>query len=997
MRKLFCSVLIIVSLLISSFNLEAQVYNGDATLTTQAQVDAFNYTSVTGRLIIEGQSTGEILNVDGLSKLTSVGKGLFIENNSALTNLDGLSHLTSVGDALDIEENFALTNIDGLSSLTSIGGAMLFLNDIALTNVNGLSSVTSIGAKSSDGGLNFTQDLALTNLDGLSQATANLNFISLKNNNQLINVDGLSNISVIGSLDVENNFALASINGLSKVALLFFDLTLVNNSALPNVDGLSNLQSVKGKVEIKSNAALTNLDGLSKLTSIGGIFFIGFNPALTNIDGLSNLGTVGGHLNITANPNLANLNGLSSLTSVGGNFGIGDDDLITNLDGLSKLTSVALSLGINNNAALIDFCGLYNLFHSGTIGGSISITNNGANTVSVTATDITVNADPDVCSALISDATIGTAATDGCLVPITTTHTSFPAGNIFSVGNTYITWTATDAANNSATAVQTITVVDNQPPTISCPASITVSCASDVPAVDISSAAATDNCSYVVTHVGDVITNQTCANRFTLTRTYRATDGAGNSAECLQVITVNDDQPPQLTDPTVSQSALWPPNHTMRDITLTYTVSDNCSATTSVSITSNEPVNGVSDGDTDPDWEIVDDHHIKLRAERAANGDGRIYTITVTVTDGCNSPVTKTATVMVAHNITGPVTGHPFKIGSTVDFAGTFWDKPGNKHTVSWLIDDNTLVKGSVIEPTAAKTGKATGSYKFTTAGVYKLQMNITDQNKITSYANTNGDVEEIIVVYDPSGGYAYGGGWFNSPAGALKSDPSAIGKVSYGFTTNYFKNSTYPKGETQFEFKVGSLEFNALNFDYLSISGAKAQLKGTGKIVGGQSGINFIMTVIDGDLDGSGVDKIRMKIYNKNTGQVYYDNEPGISDAANPTTAVGLNSSVVVQNTNITSAQKNIANEEVMNVVKELDVRAIPNPSNNNFTLTIRSNGLKDKITMQAVDMYGRVIEVRNVAAEQTITLGDKYRAGTYFVKFIQGENRKQLKLVKL
>ena len=83
----------------------------------------------------------------------------------------------------------------------------------------------------------------------------------------------------------------------------------------------------------------------------------------------------------------------------------------------------------------------------------------------------------------------------------------------------------------------------------------------------------------------------------------------------------------------------------------------------------------------------------------------------------------------------------------------------------------------------------------------------------------------------------------------------------------NYFKNSTNPKGETQFEFKVGEFEFNALNFEYLVINNAMAQFKGTGKIIGGQSGIGFTMTVIDGQLDGSGIDKIRMKIYNKNNG----------------------------------------------------------------------------------------------------------------------------------
>jgi hypothetical protein len=47
-------------------------------------------------------------------------------------------------------------------------------------------------------------------------------------------------------------------------------------------------------------------------------------------------------------------------------------------------------------------------------------------------------------------------------------------------------------------------------------------------------------------------------------------------------------------------------------------------------------------------------------------------------------------------------------------------------------------------------------------------------------------------------------------------------------------------------------------------------------------------MTVIDGALDGTGIDKVRMKIYNKNNGAIIYDNQPGASDAADPVVAVG-------------------------------------------------------------------------------------------------------------
>ena len=71
--------------------------------------------------------------------------------------------------------------------------------------------------------------------------------------------------------------------------------------------------------------------------------------------------------------------------------------------------------------------------------------------------------------------------------------------------------------------------------------------ASDVTAADINSVTATDNCSVLVTHVSDIVTNQTCVNRFTLTRTYMATYVGGNTATCSQVITVNDDVTPQIT------------------------------------------------------------------------------------------------------------------------------------------------------------------------------------------------------------------------------------------------------------------------------------------------------------------------------------------------------------------------------------------------------------------------------------------------------------------
>jgi hypothetical protein len=95
-------------------------------------------------------------------------------------------------------------------------------------------------------------------------------------------------------------------------------------------------------------------------------------------------------------------------------------------------------------------------------------------------------------------------------------------------------------------------------------------------------------------------------------------------------------------------------------------------------------------------------------------------------------------------------------------------------------------------------------------------------------------------------------------------------------------------------------------------------------------------MTVIDGALDGTGIDKVRMKIYNKSTHAIIYDNQPGASDAANPVAAVGTNSTIVIQgtgNNNLLTKSSNLATKVNSEVVPEttpntgLELSAYPNP----------------------------------------------------------------------
>ena len=108
---------------------------------------------------------------------------------------------------------------------------------------------------------------------------------------------------------------------------------------------------------------------------------------------------------------------------------------------------------------------------------------------------------------------------------------------------------------------------------------------------------------------------------------------------------------PIISGASATPEMLWPPNHKMVDVTVDYTVTDPCPNTCVLTVSSNEPVNGTGDGDTDPDWEVIDAHHVRLRAERAGNSNGRIYTIDITCTNDLNKlSSTKTVKVVVVHD-----------------------------------------------------------------------------------------------------------------------------------------------------------------------------------------------------------------------------------------------------------------------------------------------------------------------------------------------------------
>jgi hypothetical protein len=201
---------------------------------------------------------------------------------------------------------------------------------------------------------------------------------------------------------------------------------------------------------------------------------------------------------------------------------------------------------------------------------------------------ITVNddVDPTWTSALPADAAVQCGeevqpatltASDNCAgqVVIEFNETLLPGAGPNDAAVLTRTWTAFDVCGNSIQHVQVITINDTQDPVLGNlpPATVDVVCAEDVPAV--AQVTYSDNCQGTVDFdFNETILPGDCAHRFTLTRTWTATDFAGNSTQFVQTITVNDDVLPTWT------SAL-PADVTLQcgeNVTpATLTASDNCS------------------------------------------------------------------------------------------------------------------------------------------------------------------------------------------------------------------------------------------------------------------------------------------------------------------------------------------------------------------------------------------------------------------------------------
>jgi hypothetical protein len=288
-----------------------------------------------------------------------------------------------------------------------------------------------------------------------------------------------------------------------------------------------------------------------------------------------------------------------------------------------------------------------------TATGSFTVTVQ--DTIAPVITSIPPNQTLEATSAAGAAADFAAGATDA--VGVTALTYSSASGSTFPLGTTTVNVTAKDAAGNSTTESFTVTVLDTTAPTLIVPASQTIEATSAAGAVATFAATADD-----AVGVTSVTYSSASGSTFALGTTsvdVTAKDAAGNTSTGSFTITVRDTTAPALSSVTASSTTLWPPNHQMVAIALTASASDAVGVTGYlVSAQSNEPDNGLGDGDTANDIQISGSGTltpaVSLRAERGGKGNGRIYTITMVAVDAAgNLSASQSVTVTVPKSQSG--------------------------------------------------------------------------------------------------------------------------------------------------------------------------------------------------------------------------------------------------------------------------------------------------------------------------------------------------------
>jgi hypothetical protein len=339
-------------------------------------------------------------------------------------------------------------------------------------------------------------------------------------------------------------------------------------------------------------------------------------------------------------------------------------------------------------------------------------------------------------TAFVSDSTIGTATATDNVPGVTVTRAGVPAGNIFPLGVTTITWTALDVFGNQTVKTQTVTVTDAVKPTISVPANVNLSIPASQSSVvvtnaQLGTATASDN-SGVVTLTRSGVPAGNVFGPGTTTITYTAVDAAGNTTVATQTVTV-----------------LYP--------ALGLAIAGSQSATEGASTTFNLGTASGGGGS----WSVTvnwgDGQSSTLATAPVAMTathvyrDNGYYTVGVTLTDADGQTRAGSFGVSVANaapvvRINTPGPGSNLARNTSYAFKASFTDAgTADTHTCSITWGDGYYSAGTVSE----SAGTCLSNHTYKTVGSYTITVTVTDNAGASSTATS-------AITVTTSGGTVY-------------------------------------------------------------------------------------------------------------------------------------------------------------------------------------------------------------------------------------------------
>ncbi|MBD3581167.1 HYR-like domain-containing protein [Flavobacterium selenitireducens] len=300
-------------------------------------------------------------------------------------------------------------------------------------------------------------------------------------------------------------------------------------------------------------------------------------------------------------------------------------------------------------------------------------------------------------------ANVSLTATDNCGGNITVQGVDVTTPGACAGSFTIVrTWTFVDACANTSSVSQTITVNDTIAPVApAAPATVFVSCASEVPANQ--TLTATDNCGEVITAQGVDVTNAgNCPNTFKIVRTWTFTDSCGNSSSVSQTINVSDTVAPVApaapANATVQCAADVPAN-------VALTAQDNCNgAITAQGVDVTTPGNCPNSFTIVRTWTFTDACGNASSVSQTINVNDNVAPVApaapANVTAACAAEVPANVTLTAQDNCSGAITAQGVDVTTPGACAGsftivrtwTFTDACGNTASVSQTISVNDNV-----------------------------------------------------------------------------------------------------------------------------------------------------------------------------------------------------------------------------------------------------------------------------------------------------------------